>query len=544
MGRAACAWFRLILIVASVVSPASLAIAQNSPLPPKNKPLKTNASDAFFDNGEIPRLKIEIAPEEMQKLRANPRAYAKAKVTENDAKEYREIGIKCKGAAGSFRGIDDRPALTLNFDKFIKKLSFHDLDKIHLNNSVQDGTYLHELISGDISLAAGVPAARATHARVWLNGRDLGFYGLKEGFDKKFLERHFADPSGNLYDGGFCQDIDANLEKDGGKGVDDRSDLKALIAACREPDPAVRWQKVEEKLDVDAFLSFMAVELMMCHWDGYCNNRNNYRVYFHPANNKAYFFPHGMDQMFGDSNFNAIHPGGALVAQAVIQNPEWRSRYRERLDEILKVFSPPDRLQARIDQASARMRPAMATVNPDFARQNEGHAKNVKDRLVARANTLQTQLATADPKPLKFDAAGIAPVPKWYPRTESPDARHEEVQIDGVKALSIAAGPSGQCVASWRSKVLLAGGVYELRARVRTAEVIGTPGGPGAAAGVRVSGGQRTNQVDGSSAWQVIKQEIQVAAPMQEIELVAELRAAKGQVWFDAGSLQLAKISK
>jgi hypothetical protein len=65
------------------------------------------------------------------------------------------------------------------------------LDKIHLNNSVQDRSYLTEILCGDLFLAAGVPAARGTHARVFLNGRDLGLYGLKEGFDQSFLRRHF-----------------------------------------------------------------------------------------------------------------------------------------------------------------------------------------------------------------------------------------------------------------------------------------------------------------------------------------------------------------
>lgn len=534
---------RSLVAVLAVVGPvAGAAPTGDSPLPPKQKSLKTNASDTFFNEGQIPRMEIEIGPGELQQLRQDPRKYVKAKVKENGAKEYRDIGIKLKGAAGSFRGVDDRPALTLNFDKYVDDQLFHDLDKIHLNNSVQDGSYLHELISGDISLAAGVPAARATHARVWLNGRDLGFYGLKEGFDKRFLARHFKNPNGNLYDGGFCQEIDGNLEKDCGNGPDDRSDLKALVAACREPDPAMRWEKLDKALDVDAYLSFMAVELMMCHWDGYCNNRNNYRVYFNPANGKAYFFPHGMDQMFGDTGFNILGTPGALVSQAVLQNPEWRARYRDRLSELIKLFSPPDRLHARIDQVTSRTRPVLATFGENVAREHLDRAKGMKDQLTNRAQNLLMQAATADPRPLKFAADGTATVPNWYARAESADAKHEEVKVDGVQALSITAGPSGQCVASWRAKVLLAGGNYELRARVRTAGVAGVQGGPGNAAGLRVSGGQRTNQVDGTSAWQTIKQEIQIGAPMQEIELVAELRATKGQVWFDAGSLQLVKV--
>ena len=74
-------------------------------------------------------------------------------VIEEGGKTYENVGIHLKGAAGSFRGIDDRPALTLNFDKFQKGQDYHDLDKIHLNNSVQDPSYLNELICSELGAA-------------------------------------------------------------------------------------------------------------------------------------------------------------------------------------------------------------------------------------------------------------------------------------------------------------------------------------------------------------------------------------------------------
>lgn len=540
---------RIFLALASSASLAALqawptlALAQqNSPLPRKQS-RTPDASDAFFVNGEIPSMKIFIEESELNKLRGNLRAYVKCRVLENDKTEYKDVAVKCKGAAGSFRSIDDRPALTLNFDKHVKDQSFHAMDKIHLNNSVQDGTYMSEILCSDINLAAGVPCARATHARVWVNNRDLGFYGLKEGFDKKFLKRHFASDKGNLYDGGFLQDIDANLEKDEGKNPEDRGDLKALVNACREGDQAKRWKLVDALLDVEAFLTFMALELMCCHWDGYSNNRNNYRVYFDPTNGKAYFLPHGMDQMFGDVNAGILHHPGAMVANTVMANPEWRGRYRDKIAELLPLFNPPAKLHERLDQIHARTRPVLASISANAANDHDNQVKGFKERLTNRAKNLEQQNAVVEARPLKFDTHGVAKIANWAPRPNS-DAVLKEETPTGIKCIVIGVGASGRSTDSWRTKVTLPAGAYKVQARARVTGVAAVAESSGTGAGLRLSGGQRTNKLEGTTDWTNLEHEFTVSNASQEVELVAELRATKGKVWFDAGSLQIAKVAK
>ena len=149
--------------------------------------------ERFLTSGIIPHIHIQIAKTNLARLRQNAREYVRATIHEGD-RVYEEVGIHLKGAAGSFRDIDnEKPAFTLNFDKFVDEQKFRGLDKFSLNNSVQDPTYMTEAICSDLFLAAGVPTPRTAHARVSLNGRDLGLYVLKEGFDKAFLKRHFKN---------------------------------------------------------------------------------------------------------------------------------------------------------------------------------------------------------------------------------------------------------------------------------------------------------------------------------------------------------------
>lgn len=509
-------------------------------------PPKVDPGEKFFNKPTVHELRVEISAPDLQLLRDNNRSYVRAELREGEDKVYKSIGVKLKGAAGSFRGVDDRPALTLNMDKYSKKQDFHSLDKFHLNNSVQDAGYLNELICYEICREAGVPAARTTHAHVWLNNRDLGLYVLKEGFDRKFLKRHFGNTEGNLYDGGFLRDIDQDLEKDSGDGVNDRSDLKALRAACQEPALNKRWEKIAELLDIDAFLSFVAVEFMTCHWDGYSANKNNYRVYFEPDSGKAYFFPHGMDQMFGDAGFGLMHQPGTIVAGTVLQNPVWRRKYRKRLRELMSIFDPPTKLTDRVDEIAEHLKPYFEAMGQDHLRGFADRTRELKDRLVARSRNMKEQLAQPDPDPLDFEDMNPLVIRDWNSQAERGDAKAEEVDLgEGMKAYSITTGPGGAAVASFRRRLTLHNGHYrlEVRAKAEGLEPL-QEGDKGVGAGIRLGGGQRENKLVGTTDWTELQHEFDVPDAQREVDLVMELRAAKGRVLFDSQSLKLHLLTK
>src|ERR1051325_7077774 len=202
------------------------------------------AGDELFTNVIVPRLRLEIPPEGMAVLQSyewnrylngQDRTNVLSTVREGN-KVYTNVAVHLKGGLGSFRPVDDKPALTLTFDKYAEGQRFHGLQKIYLNNSVQDPSYLSEKICREMFLAAGIPSPRAGHARVQLNGRDLGLYVLVEGWNKQFLKRHFKDVRGNLFDGGYGNEITNHIELNSGDFPDDWSPLQALGRAAQERD--------------------------------------------------------------------------------------------------------------------------------------------------------------------------------------------------------------------------------------------------------------------------------------------------------------------
>lgn len=501
-----------------------------------------DTTDDFFRNGPIPHVRIQITGTNLSALQRENRKYVRCTVREGD-KVYENVAVHLKGAAGSFRGLDDRPALTLNFDKFHDGQDFHGLKKLHLNNSVQDPSYMTELICGELFVAAGVPATRATHAHVELNGRDLGFYVLKEGFDKAFLRRFFKNPNGNLYDGGFLREVTDDLELDSGDDVKDHSDLKALAKAAQEPDASKRMAALSKVLDIDRFITFMALEIMIWDWDGYPMKHNNYRVYHNLDTGKMVFFPHGMDQMFWEPN-GPILPDNmeGLVARAVITTPEGRRMYRERMGALLTNVFKVNVITNRIDEVHARIRPVLAAISKSAARNHDSLVANLKSSIAQRASSIETQLSMPEPKPLAFDSSGKARVSGWRADVNSQAAELNKGSSEDVaEVLRIHA--TGSAIASWRSKVMLDPGRYRFEARARTKGVAGIKDMKGEGAGIRKSGSQepRKNHLSGDSPWTDLKYEFSVAGT-QEVVLVCELRANKGEVWFDENSLALVKL--
>lgn len=509
---------------------------------------KTGVKEDPFEPPRVFRIQIDISRSGIAALRntawgnGQERPTVKAVVREG-TNVFTDVAVHLKGAAGSFRPIDQNPCLTLNFDKFVPGQSFHGLDKISLNNSVQDRSFLCEKISRELFEASGVPVPRAGHAKLVLNGRDLGLYVLTEGYNQQFLKRYFKNTKGNLYDGGFLRDITQPLGLNSGANPDDHSGLKALVAAVSERDSSARWERLEQTLDLDRFISFVAMDVIECDWDGYAMNRNNWRVFHDLDSNKMVFFPHGLDQMFGVERATPDCPilphMAGMVARAVITIPEGRRRYLERMAQLSTNVFQVDRILKRVDQLAAVIRPVLAESNQQFPRYHDEEVRRLKQRIAQRGESIKNQLATVA-NPVSVANNGAVPLTGWKPRTMSGTPSMREQPGQGRNPLLYIGSTTPNTTGSWRTKVLLEEGSYQFRGRLRTADVQPIRGESGA--GLRISGRTLPHRISGTVDWQMFSYPFQVGEDTGEVELICELSAAKGEVWFDARSLQIVRV--
>lgn len=517
---------------------------------PKFEPVSAIPKDLF-------RVEIEVSPQDVETLRGYQwngwqgrggggvgQERPEVKVTVREGGEtYTDVALHPKGAAGSFRAFDDKPAMTLNFSKHKKGRTFHGYAKISLNNSVQDPSYLSEIICREMFVEAGVPAPKVEHATVVLNGQDWGLYVVSEGWGKPFLRRFFKNVDGNLYDSGFLRDVTDDLQVNSGDEKESRAGLDRLVDASNEPSPAKRWERLNEVLDMDRFLTFVAMEVLTCHWDGYSLNRNNYRVFHDLSTGKMVFLPHGLDQMFGagrGSPDDSIQPGMAgLVARAAVSTPTGRKQYLERIASLRATVLQEEKLTNRLWTLAQRLQPTLAAYSPDLAQWHRTEVANLADRISERTRSVTQQLASPqDFSPLTFDASGVARVTGWRSSVNGGAqrvARFERGELDGVKALRIRMSPPGG-VASWRTPVTLESGRYRFEGRVKT-KGVGDRGG----VCFRISGTRLPLQSLNEGEWTSMRFDLEVQDSLTDVVLVCEVGANGGEVWFDEGSLRLVR---
>ena len=493
--------------------------------------------DALFA-GLIPVVKIRITDEGIEKLRKQPREYVKATIEEPGGATVSNVGIKLKGSVGSFKPIDDRPGFSINTAKFKGKERFHGLSKFQLNNCNQDGTALNELISGRIARKAGVPASRCTHAIVSLNGKYLGTYVLKEGFRDELIGAFFVRTDGNLYDGGFCADLRKEMELDRGD-EEHQERLGELLKAIAEPDPARQIALLAQSVDVEAYIRYVALENILCHWDGYSFNRNNYRVYENPDTGRFHFFLHGMDQMFGETNWNLWKAPQASVGAILWRKPEVRARYDVVLREVCENVLFKGEWPEKAEQTGQRLKKALAVVNPQAATSYEPLIPQSRDRIRARIEAIRTQLKAENPakKFEKSPVVDLAPL-EWVSQNENSEG--DQPTFENRQCLHVKA--KGEAKGSWRLPIFLPKGVFRFEAEIRAnaVEKISDPSGEGV--GLRISGGSRQgkNAFEGNLPWTKVAYEFESSG--SEHILVAEIRAKAGELWIDRKTLRLTRI--
>jgi hypothetical protein len=490
---------------------------------------KSRPGDMLFSGANVPQFQLSFAPVEWEKLRLDNRRYVRATVLVG-TNSLQDVAVRLKGH-GSFRPLEDRPSLTLKFDEFKDGQKLDGLTKVLLNNASQDTSLMSEYIASGMFRDAGVPAARVAHARVQLNGRDLGFYVLAEGMNKVFLKQHFGDSSGVLYDANAI-DIDRHLQQSNGP-TSDQSELAALVAAARRA-PEEGAKGLAAALDVERFLSFLAVSVLGAQHDSYPLNRNNYRLYRDPASRRFVMMPHGIDGSFSRNSMPLALGSNYVLTRAIVQTPVLQQSYRERVARLFTNVFNIEVLTNRVRAAVDRLR--AAAMNDAERVSLDARAKGFARRIAERHRNVANELGGASIAPVALARGSAQSLTNWTAEVGSGTATFATNHHNGTVALQIHTGP-GDSVASWRQRLLLAPGSYRFYANVRLeTETGGLPSGRNGIA-VRISGRPAPMRNPTAGQWAPTEFQFTIREGEEDVQFVCECRGPNTQAWFEMSSL-------
>lgn len=119
-----------------------------------------------------------------------------------DGEAYKNVAIRGKGNTSlstvSSLG-SERYSFKVEFDHYDSSLTYHGLDKLSLNNLIQDSTMMKDYLTYTMMGELGAYAPLCSFAYITVNGEDWGLYLAVEGVENSFLERNYGSDYGELY---------------------------------------------------------------------------------------------------------------------------------------------------------------------------------------------------------------------------------------------------------------------------------------------------------------------------------------------------------
>ena len=242
----------------------------------------------LFAEGVVNEINIEISEEDWADLVENPleETYYAVDVTIN-GETLSNVGLRTKGnnTLTSVASSDsDRYSFKIDFDYFNDGENYYGLKKLNLNNNYGDASYMREYISYHIMGEMGIPVPATSYTHITINGEEWGLYLAVEPIDEVFLERTFGDSTGDLYkpDGTGADLVYRGDDMSEYPGLvlktnEETSDGSAILDLMKALESG---EGLEDVLDVDEVLRYLAANVALANYDSYLGNTtHNYYLY-------------------------------------------------------------------------------------------------------------------------------------------------------------------------------------------------------------------------------------------------------------------------
>jgi spore coat protein CotH len=257
-------------------------------------------ADKIFDPGVMHQTLLVMDPADWKSLQDNFREnqYYAANVS-IDGDVIEQIGVRSRGA-GSRSGT--KPAVKLDFNKYVKGQHFHGLKSVAVKNLVQDVSMLRDFLAMSVFEGMGLPAPAYSFTRLTVNGEYWGVYNLVESIDGPFVSARFGESDGNVikydysvpYDfgdrgGDAAAYVPAPFKPETNEETFNGDALVKFIQAANGGTDEALVAELSKYTDVPRLLTYLGIENALAETDGFLGAEGMNNFYFYQLNGTTKF---------------------------------------------------------------------------------------------------------------------------------------------------------------------------------------------------------------------------------------------------------------
>jgi hypothetical protein len=349
------------VVTTGTASPGPVAPAGAAPT------LAGQAGVGLFDTSYLHTIAVTFDEGEYAAMvetfrRTGDKDWIEAEVT-IDGETHRRAGLRLKGNSSLFgllrpdrpggverppspsgAGADQPEALPwlIRLDRFVEDQSHQGLTELVVRSNITR-TAMNEAVAVELLGEAGLPTQRAVGVRFSANDRPAMLRLVLENPDARWAAANLGP--GPLYkadaDGDYRyrgEDPDAyGAAWDQEAGEDDLAPLIDFLDFLNNADDRTFAAELPERLDVEAFATYLAVEELLGNWDDISGPGNNSYLYVDPELTRftvvAWDHNLALVPRPGGPRASAEGPGNVL-ADRFLAVDELASRYDEALDRL------------------------------------------------------------------------------------------------------------------------------------------------------------------------------------------------------------------
>ena len=339
------------------------------------EPARAQSQEDLFNPDAIQELRLTINTRDLRDLRAN---FEKDTYYTADL-QWRNIRVRSAGVR-SRGGASRNPlklGLRVDFDRYVTGQKFLGLKSIVLKNLWQDGSMMHERIAMAFFARMGQPASRQAFCRLYLNNEFQGLYVIVESVDNSYLDRTLGEHAGYLYSYQFQgpfhgeylgEDFAPYKERFQPQSHEKEGDTKLYLPIhdwlreMNEPDSAAWRRRVEQYIDLEQFMTHVAIEGFLAEDDGLLgvNGMNNFFLYRLPDTTRHRFLPWDKDGAFlviDYSIFQRAHEN--IIFQRAYAFPDLRELYFQVLETAARSAVEDNWLEAEVMRVAELVAPVV-----------------------------------------------------------------------------------------------------------------------------------------------------------------------------------------